>query len=70
MNTNTRMRLDVSPVFIFRGGFSRIINSDFIFRHIHEHRENTSMMKIVELSLAKVKKVDDFRDFRTRVGRI
>jgi hypothetical protein len=56
------------PVFIFRGGFSRIINPDFVIGHILYHRENTAMMKVIKLGLAKIKKMDDFRDFGAWVG--
>jgi hypothetical protein len=59
---------NVLPVNILGGGFSRIINPDFILGHILNHRIDTPMMEIIELGLAEIKKVDNFRDFGARVS--
>lgn len=70
MNAHARMSFNILPVMVFGGGFSRIINPDFIVRHILYHRMNTPMVKIIELGLAEIKKVDDFGDFGARVRRV
>ena len=61
---------NILPVLIFSGGFSRVVYSDFIFRHIEYHRRNTAMMEIIKLGFAEIKKVDDFGDVGARVIRI
>ena len=68
VNTNTGVVSNVLPVNILGGGFSRIINPDFMLGHILNHRMDTPMMKIIELGLAEIKKMDDFWDFGARVG--
>ena len=66
MDTHARLTLNVVPIFI-SDGFLRIIDADVIIRHILDHRPDAPMMKIIELGLAEIEEVDDFRDFRTRV---
>ena len=63
------MLLDIIPVFVVFG-FIRVVNPDFIMRHILKHRMNTPMMEIIEFGLAEIEQVDDSRDFRTGVFRV
>ena len=68
-DSHTWLRLDIIPVFIVYG-LLRVVNPDFIMRHILKHRMDATMMEIIEFGFAEIKEVDDTRDFRAGVFRV